>query len=207
MVDDEAILDAVERHRGDLDQAAQGARRRRQPGGGEDNITVVLFEIAGDARARRDGGAAGRRVDDDEDTLSGLDPVPTIDAPTPAEAGRRTQRRRPSAATQRRRRVPRTLIVVASLRSSSCSRPVGRRGGCRARTSSARPQDGHVAVYQGFPYDIAGSVQLYRLRLREPLLAAQLTQAERQELFDHDLRGYAFRLRADPRLRDEEIPP
>src|SRR4051795_13517848 len=46
MVDDDAIRELVERHRGDLDAAAQALVSAANKQGGEDNITVVLFEIA-----------------------------------------------------------------------------------------------------------------------------------------------------------------
>ena len=43
-------------------------------------------------------------------------------------------------------------------------------------------QDGHVVVYQGLPWNIVGSVKLYRPVYVSPLLTAQLSQAERQKL-------------------------
>jgi len=46
MVDDQAILEAVERHRSDLDEAAKELVAAANRSGGEDNITVVFFEIA-----------------------------------------------------------------------------------------------------------------------------------------------------------------
>ena len=57
--------------------------------------------------------------------------------------------------------------------------------------------DGHVAVYQGFPWNLVGSVKLYRVRYESTVLAGQLSQAERRKLFDHDLRE----LRPGARLR------
>ena len=50
--------------------------------------------------------------------------------------------------------------------------------------------DGHVAVYQGFPWNVVGGVKLYRMRYESPVLAGQLSQPERRTLFDHDLRTY-----------------
>jgi PPM family protein phosphatase len=47
MVDDETILDAVEKNRGDLEEAAKALVNAANRGGGEDNITVVFFEVAG----------------------------------------------------------------------------------------------------------------------------------------------------------------
>ena len=42
-------------------------------------------------------------------------------------------------------------------------------------------KDGHVAVYEGLPYDIVG-IHLYRRVYVSRVLAAQLTQSERQHL-------------------------
>ena len=78
MIGDTAILDVLERHRQDLDRAARTLVSEANRGGGEDNITVVAFEIApGDA----DDLEETRRlpVAGEEDTLSGLDPVPAVD--------------------------------------------------------------------------------------------------------------------------------
>ena len=47
--------------------------------------------------------------------------------------------------------------------------------------------DGHVAVYQGVPWNVVGNVRLYRTVYVSPLLTAQLSQAERKKLFDHNL--------------------
>jgi hypothetical protein len=49
--------------------------------------------------------------------------------------------------------------------------------------------DGHVAVYQGVPWDVVGNVRLYRPVYLSPLLSAQLSAAERRALFDHTLRS------------------
>src|SRR4029079_196602 len=64
--------------------------------------------------------------------------------------------------------------------------------------------DGHVVVYQGLPWNVVGSVKLYRPVYVSPLLAAQLSQAERQELFDHSLRSDAS-ARAVVRRYEEQI--
>ena len=49
--------------------------------------------------------------------------------------------------------------------------------------------DGHVAVYQGLPWNIAGNLHLYRAVYVSPLQAVQLSEPERKKLFDHSLRS------------------
>jgi hypothetical protein len=66
--------------------------------------------------------------------------------------------------------------------------------------------DGHVAVYQGFPWNIVGSVRLYRVRYESPVLAGELSQAERRTLLDHDLRSYQRALDAVTHYEDEVVP-
>ena len=72
MVDDGTIIDAIERHRDDLDEAAKALVGAANRVGGEDNITVLLVEVGAEAEELPDTLARrGGRVD--EDTLSGLD--------------------------------------------------------------------------------------------------------------------------------------
>ncbi|MBA2569114.1 MAG: Stp1/IreP family PP2C-type Ser/Thr phosphatase [Actinobacteria bacterium] len=93
MIDDDVIREVVARKRDDLNAAARALVEKANRSGGEDNITVVCFEIAeesADVPADTaqlpvlDQNGAG----DDEDTLSGLESVPTVDTMVvpPAEA-------------------------------------------------------------------------------------------------------------------------
>ena len=50
-------------------------------------------------------------------------------------------------------------------------------------------ESGNVAVYQGLPWDLGFGVKLYRVVYESPLIAANLSQAERRELFDHHLQS------------------
>ena len=82
---------------------------------------------------------------------------------------------------------------MRSSRCSRCSLVVALCGGAvwglwRSHFVGAE-SDGHVVVYQGLPWNVVGSVKLYRPVYVSPLLAAQLSQAERQQLFDHTLRS------------------
>ena len=96
MIGEDEILRAVEGSGGDLDRAARALVDAANKGGGEDNITVILFSLAeagadggaaaGDTRELPAVGLADAAEPDDEDTLSGLEPVPVVDtAVVPAE--------------------------------------------------------------------------------------------------------------------------
>jgi len=66
--------------------------------------------------------------------------------------------------------------------------------------------NGKIAVYQGFPWDIAGGVRLYRLRYESPVLAGELSQPERRKLFGHDLRSYNAAVQAVKQFEAEVVP-
>jgi protein phosphatase len=104
----------------DLDQAARALVDGANAGGGEDNITVVLFEIAGDDAVERTAAMPALAepepadTDDDEDTLSGLDPVPAVDtAVIPVEAIEEHLRAEAESAPRPKRR--RLLPLLALL--------------------------------------------------------------------------------------------
>ncbi len=77
MVEDEDILDVVDRNREDLDKAVKALVQAANRGGGEDNITAVAFRIAADA----DGGASI------EDTAT----LPALTDADPGEPDERTR--------------------------------------------------------------------------------------------------------------------
>ena len=66
--------------------------------------------------------------------------------------------------------------------------------------------DGHIAVYQGFPWNVVGGVRLYRVRYQSPVLAGQLSEAERRKLFDHDLRSYGRALDEVKQYEADVVP-
>jgi len=180
MVDDDTILQEIERNRGDLKTAAKALVRAANKGGGEDNITVIFFEIAGSAsdstehtvtlpEVRSDG--------DEEDTLDEHHGVPVV---APEDGDRRPRESRGAG----RRALFAALAVVVLV--GGCSFVVW--GLWRSHFVGAEA-DGRVAVYQGVPWNIVGNVRLYRPVYVSNLLAAQLNQAERRKLFDHSLRS------------------
>jgi serine/threonine protein phosphatase PrpC len=88
MVDDRTIIDAIEQHRDDLDEAAKALVGAANRVGGEDNITVVFFEVGDPVEHTEVTQDAVRSADDD--TLSGIEPEPAVDTavvpPEEAEA-------------------------------------------------------------------------------------------------------------------------
>ena len=87
MVDDETIIEAIEKNRGNLDRAAEALVGAANRVGGEDNITVVFFEVTGepleDTAVTAQAPAVDGQVPDDEDTLTGLEGIPTIETAEP----------------------------------------------------------------------------------------------------------------------------
>ena len=83
MVDDQTIIRAIEGHRSNLDEAAKALVAAANRGGGEDNITVVFFEVSDDEPAdtaiTQQAAVIESATSEDEDTLSGLEGVPTGD--------------------------------------------------------------------------------------------------------------------------------
>ena len=193
MVDDASILDVVERNRSSLDRAARALVDAANKGGGEDNITVIVFELGDDGaeEAPTLATVAGNAPDDDERTLTEVDAVPAIDdtmlvsrdqleALTASGDGR---------GPRRRRRAPWAVIAVVAATALVVFAALVVWTLSRSYFVGVQP-DGHVAVYQGFPWNVVGGVKLYRMRYESPVLAGQLSQPERRTLFDHDLRTY-----------------
>ena len=192
MVDDNTILREVERNRSELQSAAKALVRAANKGGGDDNITVVFFEIAGsgsDGVTERT--VALPPVEDDEDaTLSDLDRVP----PIAVEEHERRDKGHPGRNAILA--VVGLLVILAVLGGAVW-------GLWRSHFVGAEP-DGHVAVYQGLPWNVVGNVRLYRAVYVSPLLTAQLSQAERKRLFNHHLTNESD-ARAKVRHYEEQI--
>ena len=105
----------------DLDLAARALIEAANAGGGEDNITVVLFQLGDggevEQTAQMPAAAEPDPVEDDEDTLSGLDRVPVVDtAVIPAalveEHLQQVETVSPTKPEPRRRILPLILLVL-----------------------------------------------------------------------------------------------
>src|SRR5262249_24896459 len=145
--------------------------------------------------------AAPDEEETDAPTLSGLEGVPTVDESTlAARDGAVAEPPR-----RRARRVSRMTIVVGTSAGGAVLAALLVWTLSRSYFVGVQP-NGHVAVYQGFPWNIVGRAHLYRLRYESPVLAGELSQPERQRLFDHDLRGYGTALKAVKRYEAEVVP-
>jgi serine/threonine protein phosphatase PrpC len=198
MLDDALIAQILQKHRSKLKDAARALVREANRHGGEDNITVILFEI-GEAvdQTVESVVQAPSPAEDEEDTLSEVDAVPVVssDGDVP-----RAERRAVAAHRRRRRR----LYGVAAGLLVLILAGLGLFGLSQSHFVGAA-SDGHVAVYQGIPYDLP-AIHLYRTVYESPLYAAQLTQPERRRLFDHNLTSYAT-ARSAVRNFEQEIEP
>jgi protein phosphatase len=171
MVGDDAIREVLE-GQDDLDVAARVLVEQANAAGGEDNITVVLFEATGSGEAL-----------DETDEIVGLPPeeetlhgVPSPYA-APGNGGRPSPRRARVGAALIATGLAVLVLGAVSVFGLSRSHFVG------------VEENGTVAVYQGLPWDLGFGLKLYRVVHESPLLAAHLSQDERQELFDHDLQS------------------
>jgi hypothetical protein len=200
MVADEEIFDVVDPHREDLDDAAKELVNAANRSGGEDNITVVFFEIAGDddhagqtlSLPPQQPEAAAES--DDAETLDEVDRVPVV---ATAEPEPRPKERNPA-----RRRA---LLASAALIAVILAFGGAVWGLWYSHFVGAEP-DGHVAVYQGIPWNVAGNVHLYRAVYVSPLRDVQLSAPERQKLFDHSLRSKSSAFAAVRRY-EQQIGP
>jgi protein phosphatase len=120
MLDDERILETVEKNRSDLRRTAKALISAANKRGGEDNITVVFFEIAEDHGEPLEKTATYPQLEGDghtdDDTLDELDRVPAVEtmivppgqAPAPApETGKKSR--------ARRRVLPALLLILVAL--------------------------------------------------------------------------------------------
>jgi serine/threonine protein phosphatase PrpC len=119
MVEDDTILETVEKHRDNLQGAARALIRAANKGGGEDNITVVFFEIGEGSGEPLEETAQYPVLDgdghvEDEETLDELDRVPAVDTMVvpPGEAAKVAQAPAPGSKRRARSRVITALVLI-----------------------------------------------------------------------------------------------
>jgi PPM family protein phosphatase len=88
MVDDETILDAVERNRPNLQEAAKALVNAANRGGGEDNITVIFFEVGDGSAEDTEDTVRTAQLSEGEDTMDESDGQPVVAVAEPKRRGR-----------------------------------------------------------------------------------------------------------------------
>ncbi len=119
MVEEEAILEVVERNRSDIDAALKALVKAANRGGGEDNITVVAFEITdaavhdGQTQEQALPAELGRKIEDEE-TLDETDAVPAVTTMvlSPEEIQERVAVEERARRRHRRRRLLAWLVLL-----------------------------------------------------------------------------------------------
>jgi protein phosphatase len=169
-----------------LEPAARALVKAANRSGGEDNITVVLFSVAGDGELPEEDGDTAVL----DDTLVGLEPITIAEPPSGNgwETIEHAQAAKPHPG--RRRLHHRRLIIGTAIALVVAALIAAALWGLANAYFVGAEEDGRIAVYQGLPYDLGGGVSLYRVRYVSRLDAAQLSEEERAQLLDHDLMGY-----------------
>lgn len=184
MIDDDVISATLLDSKNARD-AVRALVRAANQAGGDDNITVTVFEVVEDSWSDKE---AASTATPDEDTLSSLDPVPLF-----PEGSRSASQHAPElgagiahgASSSTRSIVP--LLVTALALALAGLVVVGAVWGSQRAYWVGADEDGHIAVYQGVPWDVTEGIRLYRKIHVSPLRAPQLSPAERARLLDHDL--------------------
>mgnify|MGYP006272656835 CR=1 FL=1 len=168
----DAELARLLRGGGRLDELARACVAAANSAGGEDNVTVVLFRIG------------TRREEDTEPERPPIVILPdtALDGALPAVA-----------ADERvgRRRRGRMLLLAAAVAGVGALAAVGVAVGLQWAHFVGATPDGHVAVYQGLPFDITADMSLYRPVEITDIPITLLSQDERRSLLDQRIRSRA----------------
>jgi serine/threonine protein phosphatase PrpC len=151
-----------------LQQAVDRCVREANRMGGRDNITVVLFRVAGD---EEEPAPAPEALDDTATDLSRDE--------LRAEVGKE---RRP----RRRLRVVAISMFVAVLLGGAA---VGAIAGLRNVYFIGVDDRGLVTLYRGLPYELPAGIDLYEREYVSAVQARRLRPFERRRLLDHELRS------------------
>ena len=187
MISDEEVASLL-RSGETLDEAADSLVRAANQSGGKDNITVVLFRLAGGD------GAAAPPADETipgtmtAEEVTGAVPPPAdppadatmIRAPAPRPAQKRAPRRRFSFRVAARAVVGVLLLaaVVAGLYALS-----------RQVYFVATNDGGLVTLYRGVPYELPFGVDLYEQEYASGVPARAIPAARRRAVLDHSWRS------------------
>jgi protein phosphatase len=159
--------------------ALVGEANRR---GGRDNITVVLFRLASEAREGAEVAPEGAQdTEADLDATRVRSAAPQLREPSP---------RRPVAEPPPRRR-RRFRVALVALIGLVLVAAAGFGAVAVARSVYFIGQDdrGLVTLYRGLPYELPTGIKLYETEYVSSVQAQRLRPFERRRLLDHELRG------------------
>lgn len=166
---------------GELEVAGRALVDRANQAGGRDNITVVLFRLEG----------VGTTPEEELEQTRIAAPAPAATRGA-AAAGVPVERRQPQAprrAAARRGWRPGvgTLLIVVLVAVVASGAYLA----SQAVYFVGSDDQGFVTVYQGVPYDLPAGISLYREDYSSGLNVAQLPEAQRSVIAEHQLRSLA----------------
>jgi len=184
MVREERMREIVE-DSGSLRAAAEWLVAEANDMGGRDNITVVMFRLAGDDE--HDGDAPVSV----EETVVGMpapleadtDEVAAAAPPEPEPTVRPPSRRRRRRVTLKR--VVVTLLVLSVLAGLA----IGAVAGLRNVYFVGQDDRGLVTLYRGLPYELPLGIDLYDSVYVSSVPARSLSAQQRRRVLDHELRS------------------
>jgi serine/threonine protein phosphatase PrpC len=177
MVREERMREIVE-DSGSLRIAAERLVAEANDMGGRDNITVVMFRLAGDDE--QDGEAVS------EETIVGV-PAP-LEADT-GEAPAVAPPREPRAKRRRRRVTFKRVLVTLLVLSVLAGLAIGAVSGLRNVYFVGQDDRGLVTLYRGVPYELPLGINLYDKVYVSSVPARSLSAQQRRRLLDHELRS------------------
>jgi protein phosphatase len=207
-----------------LDEAARALIQAANRNGGDDNITAVLFRLdADDAPVVEPSAAPPAPEPDLEDTLTGDESVAVPpEAPraqtavfsaediarlaASTEQGTPAPPPPPPPSRRRRRRFRWFFWGSLITMTAALVALAGAFWGLSRANFVGADEEGHLAVYQGVPWELGGGVKLYRARYVSQVQAVQLSAEERSGLFDHDLTSYAAARDKVSSYEEEAVP-
>jgi protein phosphatase len=199
----EAAVGEILREAAGLEQAGKALIAAANRAGGRDNITVVLLrleEVGGDGRHERptevheaptEGGAGAptavevRAAVAAEEAAAPSQPEATARRRAPRPAGRPGGEPRP-----RRRRRRKALLALAGLLVVLVPVTIGAWMASQAVYFIGTTPDGFVAMYRGVPYDLPAGIELYKINYISGVPLAEVPEARRDTLLDHQLRSH-----------------
>ena len=210
----------------DLATAADSLVAAALAAGGRDNVTVVLFRLEevetsddmptellslaaaetppepindGPTPKAQPDGAATERASPEKSTPARLRPR--------SPRGMRRAPRSPRAQRRPRRRskLRRRMVIGGVLAALIAAVAIGALLAAQAVYFIGTDSSGQVAIYNGLPYSLPGGVHLYTQYFVSGVTVAELSSAERQRLFNNELRSQAAASRLVSQLELDQI--